>query len=185
MNRNYLYIFGVVLAALVFIGCGGGSSDVIKNIEPPEIITPARQVSPEGKITIETVSGLKFVADQENTFDSDVFIQIKEKDLTQAESKYFNNASRLYTISANKKIIDALGMETTINVTNVEKAVLLTIPNKAGNQKATYFIGYRSDKDHDWQYSIINSKNSEKKSYGFFCPSFTEQLPARILYQNL
>ena len=160
MSRNYLYLFCVVLAGLVFIGCGGGSSDVIKSIDIPEITT-TQSVNSDGTIDITNVLGLRLIADKKNTFNPDVSVQIKRKDTVERESKYFNNASRLYTISAEKPYIDALGVERTAKVTDVKEPILLRIQNTSTVKNGTYYAAFRTNKNQEWKYSILNIGNSK------------------------
>ena len=158
MNRNLLCVLFVVFAIFILVGCNNSSSYSVLQ-EPIEFETPSRQVNSDGTVRIETVSSLVLEAKEANTFDKDVSIQIREKDVVDQQSDSFTNASRLYSVKAEKYYNDELGVQHKATVTTVKNPILITIPNPI-QKDGTYFIGFRTNDSDEWGYSVINDNNT-------------------------
>ena len=155
---SYIIVF-LAIAALIITGCGN-SSDFIVNKYPEYISSKSFQISNEGGLDAQTPSGLRIKAEP-GTFDksSDIKVNITENKSFEGMSPVFSNTTSLYTISAEKTETSSLGVETKTKVTNVNKAVIITVPNNS-TQRGIYYVGSRADENQTWKYKLVNDNNA-------------------------
>ncbi len=159
--KTYVSCIIAVLGIVAFIitGCGNGS-DFIVNKNPEYVSSKSFQISPEGGLDAQTPSGLIIKA-KDGTFDknSDIKVNITENKSFEGMSPVFSNTTSLYTISAEKTEISSLGVKTQTKITNVNKAVIITVPNNS-TQKGIYYVGARQDENKTWKYKLVNDNNT-------------------------
>ena len=158
MNKYICYIFALsAVVTLIMTGCGGTSTDHYM-VAPPEYIAENTiQVNPDGSIDTPTQSGVSIRA-YANTFDPDVKVKISANKSFEGIDGAFHSTSSLFTFSAEKVKSTSYG-ETSSKVTNVQNPVTLSVPNDS-NEPGVYYIGVRDNSDQDWQYALVNDKNS-------------------------
>ena len=152
------FIMFISLIAFFISGCGGsddsdGSGTVLYNVVEKTV-----SVTGSGSLDMTTQSGVTAKAEKE-TFDENVNVRITENENTEGLSSQFTSASRLYTISAEKTKISALGEEIRTKVTSIAKPIAITIPNSIG-KPGVYYIGVRENSYKDWNYLLVNNNNS-------------------------
>ena len=156
MTNNWKYLIAIIsIMAFIITGCGNLDEN---NESETNAIEKVITVSSNGSLEAITPSGVFFKAEK-NTFAENVNITITESEVTEGLSKYFSNASKLFTISAEKYQITSFGQEFKSKVTNVEKPITIEIPNNIGKE-GIYYLGTRANANQDWKYSLINTGNS-------------------------
>ena len=116
-----------------------------------------------GSIFLCMPSGLILEAKEPNTFDSNATIKIVENSNFECSDKEFQSVSSLFTISAEKTEISSLEGETKSKITNVEKPIRITVPNKYIIGK--YYVGTRANSNSPWNYTPINNDGTSEPLY--------------------
>lgn len=158
MKKVLRYLF-VILSLITLIATGCGNSENSADNIAANIIEKVVPVNSDGSLNIITPTGVTAKAEA-NTFSENVNVKILEDTPPTGLSNYFSNASPLFTISAEKTVTTSFG-DVKSKVTNVEKPVIITVPNNI-RQKGIYYLGSRANSSKDWKYTIINDNNSER-----------------------
>lgn len=153
-SRQYLIslslIVTVILSTLILTACGGGGNS--NSSQPTEFIYSTTANEKGTFKLISTKSGTTVESSEDNTLKPSSSIVLIERLPNSNESKIFgSNSSNVYTLQ---------GKNDKQTIYNLEKPVIITIPNNFDNKNSKFFLGSKSENDSDWQYIEIYDENN-------------------------
>ena len=155
MKKHLLSIIAFIVICVLLIGCGGGGGGGGGGASAPseqsEFIYSTVANSKGTFWLSSSKSGTVVESSEEGTLASGTSVVLVERLPKSNESKLFGgNSSNIYTLKAkngNKTIV------------NLEKPIIVTIPNNFGKEYKRFFLGSRSETANDWQYIEILDNN--------------------------
>ncbi|MBQ3643259.1 MAG: hypothetical protein II961_01565 [Candidatus Riflebacteria bacterium] len=153
MKKHLLSIItSIVICALLLIGCGGGGGGGNSAPSEPTEFIYSTEANNKGSFRLTSnKSGAVIESSEEGTLATGSSIVLTERLAKSNESKlYGGNSSNVYTLQAKN------GNKT---IKQLDKPVILTIPNNFGKEFKTFFLGSKSETASDWQYTQIQDDN--------------------------
>ena len=143
----------IVLGLIVFIGCGGGSSDGIPSLSEQTEFYYSTVADSLGTFRlISSNSGAVVESNEGNTLASGTSVVLVERLPKSNESKlYGGKSSNIYTLKAKYN---------NQNIIYLEKPVILTITNNFGKEYKRFFLAFKSETASEWQYFEIIDENN-------------------------
>ncbi len=153
-NFKILSILLLLSMTLCFMGCGGGSQDIVV-LKQSDIFSCITRSVVNGSLNMpSTSSGMK-IAVQDYALPENTEVTIVERSFpTDSAYSKLTNSDRIFEVKA--VIVDNANKAVDL----LEKPMVVILPNTMRANVKNYYVGIRENENSEWSFTQVNDKNS-------------------------